>query len=173
MPWRPSIAPWRQKRRPGTLGQLGRREETIATCDDMLARFGTASELRLQEKVVRALMVKANALGVLRRSEERIAAYDEVLARFGTASELLLREGVARALVNKGIALNQLDRRKEATRRTTMCSRDLARRPNRLCVNRSPTRFITRESFSIGSVEERKRSRRSTSCSRSLARRSN
>jgi tetratricopeptide (TPR) repeat protein len=96
------------------LAQLGRTEEEIAIYNDMVARFGTASELALREQVARALVYKGITLGQLDRSQEEIAVYDDVLGRFGTASELPLREEVSRALVNKGAALGQLDRSEEA-----------------------------------------------------------
>ena len=97
-----------------TLGALGRSEEAIAVYDDLLARFGTATELPLREQVARALVNKGVTLGALGRSEEAIAVYDDLLARFGTATELPLREQVARALVNKGVRLGALDRSEDA-----------------------------------------------------------
>jgi tetratricopeptide (TPR) repeat protein len=95
-------------------GELHRPKEEISVYDDVLARFGSATELPLREQVAIALVNKGIALGALDRSTEAIAAYDDVLARFGNATELPLREQVARALVNKGIALGALDRSTEA-----------------------------------------------------------
>ncbi len=37
-----------------TLGTLGRSEEEIAVYDDLLARFGTATELPLRQQVAKA-----------------------------------------------------------------------------------------------------------------------
>jgi hypothetical protein len=44
------------------LGQLGRREEAIAVCDDIIARYGSASELPLRELVAMAVANKKIAL---------------------------------------------------------------------------------------------------------------
>jgi tetratricopeptide (TPR) repeat protein len=96
------------------LGLLGRREEAIAACDDLLARFGTATELPMREEVAKALFNKGVELGLLRRSEEAIAAYDDLLARFGTATELPMREPISCALINKGAELGLLDRFEES-----------------------------------------------------------
>jgi len=97
-----------------TLGALDRSAEEIAVYDDLLARFGTATELPLREAVANALFNKGVTLGALDRSAEEIAVYDDVLARFGTATELTLREQVAKALFNKGGRLGVLDRSVEA-----------------------------------------------------------
>ena len=70
-----------------TLGQLGRREEAIAVYDDVVGRFGTATELPLLEEVARALVNKGVTLGQLGCNEEEIAVYDDVVGRFGTATE--------------------------------------------------------------------------------------
>jgi tetratricopeptide (TPR) repeat protein len=79
------------------LGELGRREEAIAVYDDIVGRFGAASETALREGVARALVNKGSALGELGRREEAIAVYDDVVGRFGTASEPTLREVIDRA----------------------------------------------------------------------------
>ena len=42
-----------------TLGQLGRSEEEIAVYDDVLARFGTATELPLREPVAKTLAARS------------------------------------------------------------------------------------------------------------------
>ena len=55
-----------------TLGQLGRNEEAIAVYDDVVGRFGTATELPLLEEVARALVNKGVTLGQLGRNEEAI-----------------------------------------------------------------------------------------------------
>jgi hypothetical protein len=52
------------------LGVLGRSDEAIAVYADVLARFGTATELALREQVAKALVNKGARLGVvLLRSE--------------------------------------------------------------------------------------------------------
>ena len=97
-----------------TLGELRRREEAIAVYDDLIARFGNATELALREHVVMALLNKGNMLGELRRREEAIAVYDDLIAGFGNATELALREHVVLALLNKGNTLGELRHREEA-----------------------------------------------------------
>jgi hypothetical protein len=52
------------------LGELGRSEEVIAVYDDVVQRFGTASELQLREQVAGALFAKGAWLGELGRDEE-------------------------------------------------------------------------------------------------------
>jgi hypothetical protein len=66
------------------LGTLGRSEEEIAVYDDLLARFGSATQPALREQVAIALRSKAVRLGALGRSEEEIAVYYDLLARFGS-----------------------------------------------------------------------------------------
>ena len=77
------------------LGTFGRSTEAIAVYDELLARFGTVTELR--EQVAKALVNKGSILGKLNRSAEAIAVYDELLARFGTATERPLRKAIAMA----------------------------------------------------------------------------
>jgi hypothetical protein len=79
------------------LGALDRGAEEIAAYDEVVARFGTASEPALREQVAMALLYKGITLRQLDHSDEAIAVYDDLLARFGTASEPAVRELVARA----------------------------------------------------------------------------
>jgi hypothetical protein len=95
------------------LGMLGRSEEAIAVYDDLLTRFGAATEVPVRQQVATALVYKASKLRMLGRSEEEIAVYDDLLARFGAATEVLLREQVATALVNKAFRLGMLGRSNE------------------------------------------------------------
>ncbi|HWR76338.1 MAG TPA: hypothetical protein VN283_03905 [Thiobacillus sp.] len=87
------------------LGQLGRREDEIVVYDDLLSRFGEATELPLREHVAKALLHKGVILGQLGRSGDEIAVYDDLLSRFGEATELPLREIMAIANNGKGFAL--------------------------------------------------------------------
>ena len=96
------------------LGNLNRSEEAIAVCDEVVRRFGEATEAALHEPVAEALVNKGNRLGVLKRSEEAIAVYDEVMHRFGEATEAALREQVAMALQKKHETLVGLGREDEA-----------------------------------------------------------
>ena len=96
------------------LGQLDRSEEAIAVYDELVGRFGEATEPALREQTAEALLNKGITLGQLDRSEEEIAVYDELVGRFGEATEPALREQTAKALLSKGITLGQLDRSEEA-----------------------------------------------------------
>ena len=80
-----------------TLAALNRSEEEIAVYEEVVKRFGEASEPELREQVAKALVNKGITLSALKRSEEAIAVYTEVVKRFGEASEPELREQVARA----------------------------------------------------------------------------
>lgn len=96
------------------LAELNRSEEAIAVYEQVVARFGEATESVLREQVAGALLNKGVALGRQTRSQEAIAAYEQVVARFGGAPEPVLREEVAQALLNKGAALGRLTRSEEA-----------------------------------------------------------
>ena len=74
--------------------------------DEVLARFGAATELPLRKQVANALVNKGGTLDALDQSEDAIAVYDDVLARFGAATELPLREQVSRAQLNKASMQN-------------------------------------------------------------------
>ncbi|MBI5000203.1 MAG: AAA family ATPase [Euryarchaeota archaeon] len=96
------------------LGALNRNEEAIANYDEVVKRFGTATEPSLLEQVAMAMFNKGVTLGALNRNEEAIANYDEVVKRFGTATEPSLLEKVAKAMINKGNRLSKLLRYEEA-----------------------------------------------------------
>ena len=92
------------------LGQLGRGEAEVEVYDEVVQRFGEATEPALQERVASALFNKGGRLGQLGRGEAEIEVYDEVVQRFGEATEPALQERVASALFNKGGRLGQLGR---------------------------------------------------------------
>jgi tetratricopeptide (TPR) repeat protein len=76
-----------------------RNEEAIAAFDDLLARFGSATELSLRALVAKALVSKAIVLGRLGRNEmAAIRALNDLLDHFGSSTELPLRELIATAL---------------------------------------------------------------------------
>jgi len=93
-----------------SLDALSRSEDEIAIYDDLIARFGAATELPLRKHVAQALVNKGISLETLGRSADAIVVYDHLIARFGAATELPLREQVAQALVNKGLSLDTLGR---------------------------------------------------------------
>ncbi|MGY8660836.1 tetratricopeptide repeat protein [Bradyrhizobium sp. UFLA05-109] len=102
--------------------------EAIAVCDDLVRRFGTATEPALRKEVAEALVYKGNALGLLDRNDEEIVAYDDVVRRFGAASEPGLREQVAEALRWKAMTLASPGRGSEAFNEALTVYDDLVRR---------------------------------------------
>jgi tetratricopeptide (TPR) repeat protein len=97
-----------------TLGALNRSEEAAAVYDEVVRRFGDATEPALREQVAKALFRQGLSLGALNRREEEIGVYDEMVRRFGDATEPSVRGLVAEALVNKGSTLGALNRCAEA-----------------------------------------------------------
>jgi tetratricopeptide (TPR) repeat protein len=96
-------------------GDLGRSEDAVRAYEQVVARFGDATEPGLREHVAKALVGKGVSLRALRRFEDELGAYNEVVARFGDATEpALLRELVARALFTRGARLGDLERFEEA-----------------------------------------------------------
>ena len=90
------------------LGELGQPDAEMAAYDEVVTRFGEATEPALREQVAKALVYKGITLGQLGRSEEAAGVYGQVVTRFGEAAEPALREQVAKALFNKGIRLGVL-----------------------------------------------------------------
>jgi tetratricopeptide (TPR) repeat protein len=97
-------------RRAARLDRLGRHEDAILACDEVVTRYGDDTSPALREQVARTLFSKGNRLGALGRSEDAILVYDEVATRYANDPSLALREQVAKALVNKGPGLGQLNR---------------------------------------------------------------
>jgi tetratricopeptide (TPR) repeat protein len=99
-----------------TLGRLGRSEEEIAVYDQVVQRFGKASEPVLRQHVAQALVNKGVALaGQLHRYQEAMTVFEDVVKRFGEAPEPVLRWLVVIALYLKGAVLVRLARFEEAT----------------------------------------------------------
>ena len=88
---------------------LGHPEEELATYDDIIKRFGTSDQPKLQAAVAAALVSKGDTLGTLGRFNEGLAAYDDMLKCYGNRDQTL----VAMALINKGSALVELGRKEE------------------------------------------------------------
>lgn len=96
------------------LGKLARNEESIATYNELLRRFGDAKEPVLQEQVAGALCNKGIILAELGNNKGSIITYDDLARRFGDTKEPALQEQVAKALYNKGVTLTNLGRSKES-----------------------------------------------------------
>jgi tetratricopeptide (TPR) repeat protein len=95
-------------RKPENVKQL------IYEYDDIIARFGTASEPDLRERVATALLCKGFTLDDFGQSEQAIAVYDDVIVRFSEATSVVLCEHVATALLNKGDTFGVLGQSEQA-----------------------------------------------------------
>ena len=95
--------------RIGILGEMGRMEEALASCQELIDRFGDAQVLVLQQVAATAWFYRGKALTKLDRKDEALASYQEVFDRFGDA-KFGLQELVAEALFNRGSVLSELGR---------------------------------------------------------------
>jgi len=96
-----------------TLGKMEKNAEAIIIYNEVVLRFGEATEASLREQVAKALVNKGLSLGQMEKNAEAIAIYDEVVRRFSEATEASLREQVAKALVNKGLTLGRVGEHQE------------------------------------------------------------
>lgn len=96
-----------------TLETLERNEAAIAVYDEVVNRFGEASEAGLREQVARVLVSKGYNLGLLGHYDKEIRVYDELLERYGDASEVGIQKQIAQGLINKGVTLGMLNRGEE------------------------------------------------------------
>ena len=88
--------------------QLGQSETAIATCNEVIERFGGTDVPELQEQVARALFNRGLALAQLGQSESENASYDRVIELFGSSDAPKLQEYVAMAMVCTGMAQYQI-----------------------------------------------------------------
>jgi tetratricopeptide (TPR) repeat protein len=96
------------------LTELGRFDEAIEACNQVLDRFGHAREPELREHVARALVSKGTLLlSAARRTpgryEETLGVFDEVVDRYRDAAEPSLREHVAKAIVSRLTVVVELE----------------------------------------------------------------
>ena len=87
---------------------LGEREAAIAGYDEVVVRFGNATDSYIQWRVATALGDKGDVCTEVGNLEAAIAAYDEVVARFGNAGDPDIQWRVAAALDDKGDACAEL-----------------------------------------------------------------
>jgi tetratricopeptide (TPR) repeat protein len=78
---------------------LGNVEEAIAVYDEVIARFGSATEVQVRKYVAEAMVNQGEVLESLGGKQAAIEVYDEIIRRFGEAWEPALREQVGRALL--------------------------------------------------------------------------
>lgn len=84
--------------------------QTIAECDEIVARLGDTEDATAREAAARAMWRKARALERLGRPEEALAAYDAVSARFAGTTDGRTGEVVVMALADRVASLLALDR---------------------------------------------------------------
>ena len=89
-------------------------EESLATWEEVVRRFGESRSPEVFQLVAIALFGKAEALGELGRPEEALAAYEEAGRRFGEDDTEVHVEMAASALFSKGVTLAELDRTEES-----------------------------------------------------------
>ncbi|HET6279806.1 MAG TPA: hypothetical protein VFH73_02525 [Polyangia bacterium] len=94
--------------------RVGRIEEAVTACDELLARFGDAADPEIRETLVKTLLVKCGALTTLGRCEEALHILEESLGRFRDATEVGVREQVALLSFSRSTALQLLGRFGEA-----------------------------------------------------------
>ncbi|MDR3515951.1 MAG: helix-turn-helix domain-containing protein [Azospirillaceae bacterium] len=87
------------------LRKAGNHNDALVICDQLIERFGSSTELTIQEAVALALLNKAAVLDSLGRSEEALASYDAVVARFGVLQASNLRKYIEAAIVGQGNTL--------------------------------------------------------------------
>jgi len=93
----------------------GNPTKALSLFDDLLDRFGDATDEDVRLRVASALRQKAYALSVLGRVEEEIATYDEMARRFAAADTApRIRRVVADGLARKAATLEPLGRLSEA-----------------------------------------------------------
>lgn len=91
-------------------GQLDRYDEANNAYDQIIAKFGEATELSLHGLVGKAMINKGVNLFRLGRTEDAIKVYDQIIESLATASDFVLRDHLASAMVNKGNMLVELKR---------------------------------------------------------------
>ncbi|HEX5246428.1 MAG TPA: hypothetical protein VFW41_04790 [Gaiellaceae bacterium] len=100
-------------RKGGELFEAGRHEDAFAAWEEVVERFGDATDPEVRQRVALALLRKGFRLSKLDRSEDAVAVYDELAARFRDGEAVPVAEIVAQALLNRALVLGRLDRRDE------------------------------------------------------------
>ncbi len=95
-------------------GKAGSPKDAIETYDQLIARYGDATEPAIREQVAKAMRNKGVTQRQAGSPEDAIETYDQVIARYGDSTEPAIRELVAMAMVNKGVAQEKAERYKDA-----------------------------------------------------------
>jgi len=98
----------------GALGEGGRFDEAISVLDEIVSRFGKASEPDLRLAAAWALGAKGAARGEQGRSSEALAAYDDSIALVGVETGLASLTLAGMAQVRRPLALAEMERWDEA-----------------------------------------------------------
>ncbi|HTK61451.1 MAG TPA: tetratricopeptide repeat protein [Pseudonocardia sp.] len=131
-----------------TLAPLGRREEELATYDEVIDSYGDDPEPVLRRFVAQAMLNKASEL----RSLE---LFDEVIYRYAQDLDLVIIHCVARAFLSSGICLWDAGRRDEAIARFDEVLRFRpARDPNIRAVVAQTVTMKARALYTLGRFEE-------------------
>lgn len=80
------------------LVDLGRFDEGIAACDELVSHYGHAADTPTQVLTAAALRYRRKALKELGETRALIWTCDEVVRRFGAATDPVLRQEVAAAI---------------------------------------------------------------------------
>ncbi|MBO6035616.1 MAG: tetratricopeptide repeat protein [Acetobacter sp.] len=104
-----------------SLTELDRKEEALATYDDLVQRFNESRDLSLRKAIVTALVEKGTILQADGRQEEALSTYRDLIHQFGNVESLTIREQVHKArtqialiLLQKGATLVKTGHKEEA-----------------------------------------------------------
>ena len=90
------------------LGDVG---AAVATCDDIVRKYGESEHQEIRLAVAEALADKADVVrDQLQDPDEAVAIYDVLMARRGASDDTRMREVIAGALLNRAFALGSLER---------------------------------------------------------------
>ena len=95
---------------------LGEFAAAIATCDDILHRFGSGEELPFTEVTADALNTRGCSRAHLNDDQGAIRDYEEVVNRFGDSEHLENQAATLSALMSKGMACRRLGDSEEEIR---------------------------------------------------------
>ena len=96
------------------LNLVGRYDEGITACDQMMASFGTSREPAIVVMMANALDSKGRAWDQLGDSSEAVYAYEQALDCFAAVQTSELDQLVADTMLRKGSALVQIQKPSEA-----------------------------------------------------------
>ena len=96
------------------LGDLGRRDESLATYSEVERRFGASKNTALQKLVAQVFLNAGLALNESNRQDEALLTYKKTMYLFGSNVAHALQEPIARTLISMGETLSKLDRLGEA-----------------------------------------------------------